>query len=324
MAGRASRWQGKVGTMVSLSKWVFAVKQALPLCVLILCAASPLAARDIFVNNVLGGPQYDGLSPTPGQVSGPVRTINHALRIVQKGDRIVLAATDQPYYEPIALQTERHCGGALGPFAIDGGGAILDGSRPIPAEYWRHYLGPIYKLPLRKRGPYQMLFLDGKPLPRVDFNPDDATELPPMHWGYYEGSIYLRIEKNTLPEDYNLSLAWHEVGITLYHVHDVIISDLTIQGFLLDGVNVNDKVDRCLLGGLTARGNGRSGIAVAGASRAILEECLLGDNGAAQLWVEGEANVDVIDSELLPGRAPRLVKQGGRVNIQPPLEDEPE
>lgn len=286
--------------------------------------AAPLAARDVFVNNVQGSPNYDGLNPEAGLVSGPFRSITHALKMAQKGDRIVLANTGVPYTECITLQTEQHCGGALGPFTILGNGAILDGSRPIPREFWKHYLGTIFELPLRKRGPYQMLFLDGKPLPRVDFSADKAAELPPMHWGYYNGSMYLRIEKGTLIDDYNLSLAWHDVGVTLYHVHDVIIADLTIQGFLLDGVNVNDKVDRCLLGGLTCRGNGRSGITVAGSSRCIIEECLLGNNGAAQLRVEGESTVDVVNSTLIPSSVPRVIHTGGQLNIEPPLEDEAE
>ncbi len=289
-----------------------------------LATSAPVAARDIFVNNVSGSPHYDGLVPEPGLVSGPVPSLEHALRIVRKGDRIIMADTGVPYYESVTLQTAAHCGTPQQAFTIDGGGAILDGSRPIPPEFWRHYLGKIYALPLRKRGPYQMLFLDGKPLPRVEFDDDQPIELPPLHWGYYEGSIYLRLEPNKLPEDYHLSLAWHPVGITLYHVNNVVISNLIVQGFLLDGINVNDKVDRCLLGGLVCRGNGRSGIAVAGSSRAIIEGCLLGDNGAAQLWVQGHTIVDVLDCDLLAKTAPAVMHQGGRLTINPPLQPQGE
>lgn len=285
-----------------------------------LTGPAPLAARDIFVNNVTGSPNYDGLEPEAGTVSGPLRSLEHALRIVRKGDRIVMADTGVPYYESVTLATADHCGRPNVPFVIEGGGAILDGSRPVPPEFWRHYAGKIYQLPLRKRGPYQMLFLDGKPLPRVQFSEDQPTKLPPLHWGYYKGSIYLRLEDNKLPEDYNLAVAWEPVGITLYHVHDVVIANLTVQGFQLDGVNAHDKVDQCVLGGLVCRGNGRSGIAVAGSSRANIEGCLLGDNGAAQLWVEGQTIVNVNDSELLSNTAQPVMQRDGRLTINPPLQ----
>jgi len=288
------------------------------LAVACLIAPAPLAARDIYVNNLTGSPEYDGGAPTPSETSGPVHSLEHALRIARKGDRIIMADTGVPYYESISLQTAEHCGRPGAPFVIDGGGAILDGSRPVPPEFWRHYAGKIYYLPLRRRGPYQMLFLAGKPLPRVQFSEDEPTKLPPLHWGYYNGNIYLRLEDGKLPEDYELSVAWHPVGITLYHVNNVVISNLTVQGFQLDGINVHDKVDQCILGGLVCRGNGRSGITVAGSSNAIIEGCLLGDNGAAQLWVEGYSTVEVLESELLSNTAPPVVQRGGRLNITPP------
>ena len=291
----------------------------LPVVLAVACLAgpAPLAARDIYVNNVTGSPEYDGGAATPDEVSGPVHSLEHALKIARKGDRIIMADTGVPYYESVSLQTAEHCGRPGVPFVIDGGGAILDGSRPVPPQFWRHYAGKIYYLPLRRRGPYQMLFLAGKPLPRVKFSEDEATKLPPLHWGYFNGNIYLRLEDGKMPEDYELAVAWHPVGITLYHVHDVVISNLTVQGFQLDGINAHDKVDQSILGGLVCRGNGRSGITIAGASQVIIEGCLLGDNGAAQLRVEGPSTVEVLETDLLSNTAPPVEQRGGRLNIKP-------
>ncbi|MEX0713437.1 MAG: hypothetical protein WD278_13865 [Pirellulales bacterium] len=48
-----------------------------------------------------------------------------------------------------------------------------------------------------------------------------------------------------------------QTGITLYHMHDVAVVDLIVQGFQLDGINAHDGVRSCYLSGITCRGNGR-------------------------------------------------------------------
>ena len=57
------------------------------------------------------------------------------------------------------------------------------------------------------------------------------------------------------------------MGITLYEVRNVVIRDLIVQGFQLDGINAHDGVFDALLKKVTCRGNARSGICVGGASR---------------------------------------------------------
>ena len=86
---------------------------------------SSVAARDIFVNNVEGDDRRSGRWPTSrGPAGGPFRTIARALRSAAKGDRIILAGTDQPYRESITLQGGRHSGfDAAAPFVIQGNGA---------------------------------------------------------------------------------------------------------------------------------------------------------------------------------------------------------
>ena len=80
--------------------------------------------------------------------------------------------------------------------------------------------------------------------------------------GAIDGWIYFCVEPGKLPQDYLLTYAKLSVGITLYKVDDVLIHNLTVQGFQLDGINAHDSTGPCRLIEVTARNNGRSGVAV--------------------------------------------------------------
>src|SRR5487761_688565 len=86
-------------------------------------AAAPGAT--VYVDNIAGDDLLDGRAAVSDAGSGPVRTIRKALRVVEAGDRIVLANTGEPYREMIGLSDRRHCGTAMSPFVIDGQGAVL-------------------------------------------------------------------------------------------------------------------------------------------------------------------------------------------------------
>ena len=79
------------------------------------------------------------------------------------------------------------------------------------------------------------------------------------------GLIYFAVEKDKLPGNYHLSYAAKETGITLTHVQGVSIVDMVVQGFRIDGINAANSARDIRLVHITARGNGRSGIAVGGA-----------------------------------------------------------
>jgi hypothetical protein len=98
-------------------------------------------------------------------------------------------------------------------------------------------------------------------------------------------------------------------------VQHAVVVDLVVQGFQLDGVQAKDVLG-CTLHALTTRGNGRSGIAVTGASRVAIEGCLVGDNGLAQLLTEGHCIAEVSDTQLLPGSAPDVLRRGGEVRME--------
>jgi len=54
------------------------------------------SARDLFVNNLVGNNSDDGARAVAQDGSGPLRTLQRALRLVEPGDRIVLGNTGQP------------------------------------------------------------------------------------------------------------------------------------------------------------------------------------------------------------------------------------
>ena len=273
------------------------------------------SARDIYVDNVSGYDRNDGRDSEFGQgESGPVRTIAKALRICGKADRIILADTGVPYHESLSLSAGKHWGFDSQPFTIIGNGAVLDGSLPVPPRAWEYegrdvffYIPPAIS--------HQQLYLDGKPAVRKLFARPDSTpwNLEPLEWMLHNGALYFRPEQNMLPEDYKLSYMGLQTGITLYHVRNVRIENLVIQGFRLDGVNFHDGCNNCVLVNVTSRGNGRSGISVGGSSRAVIANCLIGDNGEAQIRTEGYSIAEVIDSEIVPNTAPAYVIEGGRL-----------
>jgi hypothetical protein len=285
------------------------------LAVLFLC--SPAMGREIYVNNAQGNDSFSGSrAQDPAGTGGPVRTLTKALRMAGPGDTIVLAKTDAPYRESISLVGSRHSGTSQQPFTIKGGGAILDGSQPLPAEAWENYRGPVFRLRSPPTGG-PLLFLDGRPAARAFAaeNAKEPPELQPRQWCSVKGQVYFRVDPSKLPGDYKLSSTHLQSGVTLFHVERVWIVDLTVQGFQADGVSLSNSAREVRLVNVTCRGNGRAGIVVGGASSVAVRACLLGDNGQCQLLTLPYSETHVAGTHLLSNTAPAWVDRGGRVTI---------
>ncbi|MAV36927.1 MAG: hypothetical protein CMJ59_15885 [Planctomycetaceae bacterium] len=277
-----------------------------------------LYGGDLYVNNATGDDLRNGRSPeSKGAAAGPVRTIAQALRLAKSGDRIVLTKTAEPYRESLTLQASNHSGLLGSPFEIVGNGATLDGTRPVPAGAWQHVRGDVYRFRLRKKA-FQLLYLNGQPASRREV--PETRELPDLKALEYcllKGDLYFRAAPGKAPGEHNLRHTALPVGITLYEAREVIVRDLVIQGFQLDGINAHDGVFGAQLTGLICRGNGRSGISVGGASRVLIENCLVGNNGIAQVRTEGSSITHLVGNDLIDdGRVPALLRRGGKVHIQ--------
>ena len=281
-----------------------------------------LQAENHYVNNETGDDRRDGRSPDlTGLASGPYRTITKALQVANRGDHIILAKTKTPYHESVTLQAGRHSGMLTRPFVLEGNGAILDGSQPIPETAWESVPGhpDMFRYAPRFKS-HVLLYLFGRPAARVAVSNanTEPPELKPLQWCLFRGHVYFRVEPNNIPAAYVLSATSLQVGITLYEARHIQIRNLTVQGFRLDGINAHDSVFDANLLSLNCRGNGRSGISVGGASSVRVESCLVGNNGQAQLRTEGHSrtlvvNCDLIDDDPL---APAVVKRGGKVTVK--------
>ena len=275
----------------------------------------PAEARDVFLNNRAGDDHFDGRFATgQGGLAGPVQTLAKALRIADTGDRIVVANTGEPYRESVSLSGPKHSGFNFKPLVIDGNGATLDGS--APADDWQPVGGDVFRFRPELMA-FGALFAHGQPLARVSAGlPGEAMPaLKPLQWTLREGWIYFRVEPDRLPDYYQLTYARLQTGLTLYKVEQVAITNLVVQGFELDGINCQDVRPTVTLDHITARWNGRSGIAVCGASHATLDACLVEGNGRSQLHIEGTSEVSATGCELVPKTAPNWLLLGGRLMI---------
>jgi len=284
-------------------------------CLLLPCL--PVSARNIYVSNTAGDDRSTG--DVPDNVTarlGPVQTIAKALRLANPGDHIVLAATGQPYRESVSIAGMRLSGFGRVPLVVEGNGAILDGSLPVPDDGWEFHSGETFRF-RPSRASHQQLFLNDRPALRrpvttLDFK---VPDLAPREWCLLGGYIYFCVEPGKMPPDYKPTYAALQTGITLYKTHDVAIGDLTVQGYQLDGINAIDGAFDVELSGVTCRGNGRSGLSVGGSSRIRLTDSVLGDNGSAQLRTEGYSHAVVEDSQLIANTAPAVTQAGGDLTI---------
>lgn len=282
------------------------------LAAMIVVGTTSLEAREIYVNNVGGDDIHVGGSPQASDPDrGPCRTIARALHLARRGDTVVLANTGVPYQESITLQGAHHSGSPRHPWVIEGNGAILEGADLVPDDAWEFYQGDVFRF-RPDHLTYQQLFYNDAPLARrsVSDAQGKLPELEPLEWALLDSTIYFRVEHDRLPHDYQLTHSARRVGITLYDVRNVVVRNLVVQGFQLDGINSHDNV-YATLSELNCRGNGRSGISVGGASRVRVESCLLGNNGVVQFRTEGYCRVEVVDSDLIDNTAPAL-HHGGR------------
>ncbi len=288
---------------------------AVMLCCLLVRQA---AAREIYVDNAGGDDKNNGLhAENRGDAASPVRTIAKALRLSRAGDRIVLAKSDQPYRECVSLVGARHSGAApLIPFILDGNGATLDGSAPIPADGWTHFRDNIFRF--RSQSMFRpVVFLNDRPVPPLPLPRGAAfpPRLQPLEWCAIEGAVYFAVEGNRPPPDYKLSYAELPTGITLYQVDGVVIRNLTIRGFQADGVAAAVGARNVVLDNVTCTANGQSGVCVGGGAQVEIESCKLAGNGQSQLLTLANSETHLLASDLPDDTARGWVDRGGRVYL---------
>jgi hypothetical protein len=118
--------------------------------------------------------------------------------------------------------------------------------------------------------------------------PADARSLPEIlvgHWCAWRGAIYYQGTPLEEPADQQFAFAAESVGLTLYDVHDVLITGVTFRHFRLDGINAADQCRNILIENVSSIENGRAGLAVGGTSQVVMRGSKLLDNRRQSLLV---------------------------------------
>lgn len=260
------------------------------------------SAAVIFVNNHLGSDAADGSSAQIiGKQAGPVRTISKALKISAPGDTIYIANTGRPYYDSLSFVGPRLSGSGLRPLLIRGNGATLTGAMRLPPTAWLAVGENLFKVVPYRKGHFQLV-RDGKALAEVRPAEDESwlrvPDLQPNEWCAYKGAIYFQAENNVDPSEHNFAIARRDCGITLLDVHDVMITDIVIRHFRLDGIQLHDRADNIVLDNVVVTENGRAGVTVRGTSVVnILRSSVVG-NRDHSLLIEEFGGVDATETEI--------------------------
>lgn len=275
----------------------------------LLVLSGAVRGETIYVDSRLGNDRNDGLAQdTTSRETGPVRTLQRAVAIARASDTIELKNNGTPYFGDVTLTGARHSGNSTFPFRIHGNGSIVSGAKPVPKNKWR-LIGTnaneltVWRITPFRKAHYQLI-LDGEAVAETKC-PRSADSLPELerdHWCAWRGAVYVALHPSENPAFMEFSLADCEVGLTLLDVHDVILKDLTLRHFRLDGVNAHDRCRDILLDGVVCEQNGRAGVTVAGTSRILVMNTRLSENRENSLLITelGQAELDACDLDQPP------------------------
>ncbi len=277
--------------MKSLSRTV-----AVSFCLLAIASVSASAA-EVFVNNRQGNDAFDGhAGEIISATRGPVRSISRGLSLCQPGDILHLANTGVPYREPISLSGDQFRG--IGPlrFVLRGHGAVLDGSQAIPLGRWRRINPSLWQFAPNRKGYYLLMAGGDTQLERIETPYGEQPKPQPNQWTVSNGSIFLGTDRLIEPAMLDLRIAGRTTGLTLHDVDSVVIEDLTIRHWRVDGISLHDLSRNVTLQNVTCEENGRAGIFVGGSSSASLQNVTANKNGKYSILVR-ERGVIRIDNE---------------------------
>ncbi|MBA3315159.1 MAG: right-handed parallel beta-helix repeat-containing protein [Planctomycetota bacterium] len=261
--------------------------------------ALPASAKVIYVNNRTGDDVHDGTSPEVGAArAGPVRSLTRARVLIGPGDEVEIANTGDPYFDSLRLIGGRASGVASHPTVVRGNGAILDGSETIDPNDWVALGNGLWRLDPKRKGWFRLVRSSEVVTEAAHADSAGLPNPAAGSWAAWRGSIYYRALAEELPPLEPYRLATREAGIFFYGVHDVIVENLTVRHFRLDGVNAHDQTRRVLLQNVVSEKNGRSGVFVGGSSSIILQGGSTNDNREASLLIHERAKADVREVKL--------------------------
>ena len=268
----------------------------------VLCLpASNAGAKLIVVDNRIGDDRNDGLGTGSAELgSGPVRTLERGALLVGPGDILEIVNNGQPYYGSLRLIGGRCSGVPSLPVIVKGNGVTLDGSLPVAMGDWESLGNEIWRLIPKEKGFYRLVRGEDS-VTETPLSATAAATIPtPLagQWTLWQGAIYYHALPDEIPFLEPFRLATKEAGIFLYQVHHVVVQDMTVRYFRLDGVSAHDQVSDTVLRNITCEGNGRSGLFAGGCSKLVAEQCTLRNNRVTPLLIREIGTVDVQNSAL--------------------------
>lgn len=235
--------------------------------------------RSLYVNNELGSDEANGLAAEKGANGGPVRTLAKAVSLLQPGDTLHLAVTNEPYRETLTLGD--NFGGVPGkPITIDGHGATITGCDPLRWGSWESVGDGLYKSAKfideleeftdeSKLGRVFLIF-DGIPQhmgrsmkgKKAHFKA--PADLQVGEWTFVEGerTFYLKIAGK--PESAHVEAPYRRNGLTVrapkVAATHVVVKNLIVCHVLNDGFNLHGSSRDFLLQNIAALECGDDGI----------------------------------------------------------------
>lgn len=261
----------------------------------------PAFAKVIYVDNRTGEDVYDGTAAeVSGLRTGPVRSLERAHVLVRPGDTIEIANNGDayPYYDSLRLIGDRCSGVPSHPVVVNGHGAVIDGSEPVDPAAWAALGGGLWRLETLPKGWYGLV-RGSDAVPEVPAPRGSAEPLPPPgHWAAWHGAIYYRVEPDEIPSNEPYRVATREAGLFFYAVHDVLVRDLIVRHFRLDGVNAHDQTSHVVLQNVASESNGRSGFFVGGSGSLTVTGGAASNNREASLLLGELGKADVREAAL--------------------------
>ena len=270
-----------------------------------------LSAAELEVDNLRGSDLQT--RENNGQTRTAYLTIQRAIDHASIGDTIRIRNTSKPYRECVSINSNHQLGTTIYPLIIEGSGATLDGSKPLGTLDW-HALGKdLFELKARSPGYIRLLAESDQPVPENLGKVVDLAELKPLQYGRINGSIFFCAKPGEVPQSYGLRGSVEQTGITLYDTSNIVIRDLKVVGYRLDGINCHDLVNNVRFENIVAAENGRSGFSIGGASKVIIKGGELRGNGESQIRSEGQSETELVGVKIEAGKTKAIDQSSGRV-----------
>ena len=186
-------------------------------------------------------------------------------------------------------------------FRIVGNGAVLSGAHAVPETGWQKAGDDLWSLKPWRKGNY-MLVLFGTEL--TELRPNGGSqwkELPPLEvhqWCSFKGQIYYRSPEREEPHNKPFGFAGEECGISIYGARQVVIEDLTVQHFRLDGISVPDLAKNIELRNVKLVENGRAGLRIGGSAVVTIRRGTIEKNLRHSILVQELGGAEVVESTL--------------------------